>query len=95
MSDSNKAAFRTILKASVVAAVLSSASAGYASAAADPDPDTVARRASEDASDLGEVIVTGTNIRGVGTILPATPITREEFERRGYTDVGQALRAYP
>ncbi|MEJ0038989.1 MAG: TonB-dependent receptor [Gammaproteobacteria bacterium] len=48
------------------------------------------------AAPVEEVVVTGTHIRGSNTEASnLTSVTREDFERAGFQDVGQALRAIP
>jgi len=53
--------------------------------------------ASSSADQLGEVLVTGTRIKrpGFDTLQAAVVTDSEEFERRGYLNVGQALEATP
>ncbi len=48
-----------------------------------------------EASQVGEVVVTGTNIRGGVVTGLVTTITRSDFERQGFLDVGQAIRSLP
>lgn len=53
--------------------------------------------AARSADELGEVLVTGTRIKRAGfdTLQAAVVTDAEEFERRGYLNVGQALEATP
>ncbi|KAK0342017.1 hypothetical protein LTR94_023998, partial [Friedmanniomyces endolithicus] len=52
-------------------------------------------RPASQADEIEDVIVTGTNIRGRAPIGRVVSIEREEFERGGFLDAGQALRTLP
>jgi len=49
----------------------------------------------EKKSDLEEIIVTGTHIRGVAPSSPVLTITREDIDRSGYTSIGDVMRSLP
>jgi len=49
----------------------------------------------EPATNVAEVVVTGTSIRGVKPIAPVQEITHEDIERSGYADVGDVMRSLP
>jgi len=46
-------------------------------------------------ADLQEVIVTGTNLRGVQPASPVISIERKEIEKSGYTSTGDLMRSLP
>jgi outer membrane receptor protein involved in Fe transport len=49
----------------------------------------------DEQSESEEIVVTGTNIRGVNPTAPVTVITREEIERSGYTSVPRLMESLP
>jgi iron complex outermembrane recepter protein len=51
--------------------------------------------AHEKKSDLDEIVVTGTHIRGAAPSSPVQIITREDIERSGYTSIGDVMRSLP
>ncbi|MDB5449334.1 MAG: TonB-dependent receptor [Phenylobacterium sp.] len=47
------------------------------------------------AHDVGEVVVTGTHIRGGALTSHVVEISRQDFDRAGFRDIGDALRSLP
>jgi outer membrane cobalamin receptor len=47
------------------------------------------------ATEVAQVVVTGSNIAGQPAISPMKVITRQDIETSGYTDVGEVLRSLP
>jgi outer membrane receptor protein involved in Fe transport len=45
--------------------------------------------------DIGEIVVTGTHIRGVSPPSPLIEIGREEIDRSGYTSIGDLMQSLP
>jgi iron complex outermembrane receptor protein len=47
------------------------------------------------ATEIGEIVVTGTRIRGAAPTSPVHVVTREDIDRSGYTQVGDVIRSLP
>lgn len=60
-----------------------------------PQPLAGAPGASNPASSIDELVVTGSHIRGGDAIAQVTDLTRADMERGGFLDLGQALRSLP
>src|SRR3546814_14422680 len=56
-----------------------------------PDADAASQKVTE----LGQVTVTGTRIRGADVSSPIVTITQEQMRLAGHTNLGEALRALP
>jgi outer membrane receptor protein involved in Fe transport len=60
-----------------------------------PAKKTAASAGEEKKAAVSEVVVTGTNIKGVQPIAPVITITREDINRSGYADIGDVMRSLP
>jgi len=65
-----------------------------------PSPDIstlpVAQDPDEEATDLDDVVVTGTSIRGIRPVGSATvPLTREDIQQTGLTSTADVVRTLP
>lgn len=87
-----RSTFRSFLRASAACGVLVSAVPGHVWAAeATAKSDLLVAAA----DGVEELVVTGTNIRGGTATGPVAVISREDFDRGGFQDIGQALRSLP
>lgn len=47
------------------------------------------------ATEVGEIVVTGTRIRGAAPTSPVHVVTREDIDRSGYSQIGDIIRSLP
>ena len=60
-----------------------------------PQPGTAGEGATGDATQVGDIVVTGSRIRGALPTAPVRLVTREEIDRSGFGQTGEIVRSLP